>query len=61
MPSNYKQQGDSFLPSPIGSKTLDKKDQSRRDMWNIEVGIAVKNSSINRGFIPQEIEQSTHS
>ena len=36
MPSNYKQQGDSFLPSPISSKTLDKKDQSRRDMWNIE-------------------------
>ena len=58
MPSNYKQQGDSFLPSPISSKTLDKKDQSRRDMWNIEVGIAVKTSNINRGFILQEIEHA---
>lgn len=58
MPSNSKQQGDSCLPSPISSKTLDKKDQSRRDMWNIEVGIAVKTSSINRGFILQEIEHA---
>ena len=40
MRSNSKQQGDSCLPSPISSKTLDKKDQSRRDTWNIEVGIA---------------------